>query len=80
MKNYSLFFILVFSSSIIAAQRIHVGVFGGASAYNGDLTDKIFPKKLHFKNPLAERRGCSRRNRQDRNSSEAAARGIRLRK
>lgn len=27
-------------------QRIHVGLFGAAAAYNGDLTDKIFPKKV----------------------------------
>lgn len=30
----------------ILAQRFHIGVFGGLSAYNGDLTDKIFPRKL----------------------------------
>lgn len=46
MKNYSLLLILAFFSSIATAQRLHVGVFGGASAYNGDLTDKIFPKKV----------------------------------
>ena len=28
------------------SQKIHVGVFGGLSAYQGDLVDKIFPKKL----------------------------------
>jgi hypothetical protein len=28
------------------AQRVHIGVFGGAAAYNGDLTEKIFPKKV----------------------------------
>jgi opacity protein-like surface antigen len=29
-----------------SAQRFHIGVFGGLAAYNGDLTDKIFPKKV----------------------------------
>ncbi|RYY58287.1 MAG: hypothetical protein EOO05_16905, partial [Chitinophagaceae bacterium] len=28
------------------SQRFHIGVFGGAAAYNGDLTEKIFPKKV----------------------------------
>ncbi len=28
------------------SQSIHVGLFGGLSAYEGDLTDKIFPKKV----------------------------------
>jgi opacity protein-like surface antigen len=29
-----------------SGQRFHVGVFGGLAAYNGDLTDKIYPKKV----------------------------------
>lgn len=29
-----------------SAQQLHVGVFGGLAAYNGDLTDKIYPKKV----------------------------------
>lgn len=29
-----------------SAQRVHVGVFGGLAAYNGDLTDKIYPKHV----------------------------------
>jgi hypothetical protein len=28
------------------SQNIHVGIFTGLSAYQGDLTDKIFPKKV----------------------------------
>ncbi len=28
------------------AQQLHIGLFGGISAYNGDLTEKIFPKKV----------------------------------
>lgn len=37
-------FIVVASSAM--AQRIHTGLFGGLAAYNGDLTSKIFPKKV----------------------------------
>lgn len=32
--------------NISFAQRFHLGIFGGLAAYNGDLTDKIFPKKV----------------------------------
>jgi hypothetical protein len=28
------------------SQNIHVGIFGGVAAYSGDLTNKIFPKKV----------------------------------
>lgn len=28
------------------SQNIHIGIFGGLSAYEGDLTEKIFPKKV----------------------------------
>lgn len=28
------------------SQRFHIGVFGGLAAYNGDLTDEVFPKKV----------------------------------
>lgn len=41
------FFLLFISLSVLSnAQRIHVGVFGGVAAYNGDLTEKIFPKNV----------------------------------
>lgn len=30
----------------VSAQRFHLGIFGGLAAYNGDLTEKIFPKKV----------------------------------
>jgi hypothetical protein len=33
-------------ANFVVAQRFHIGVFGGLAAYNGDLTDKIFPKKV----------------------------------
>jgi Domain of unknown function (DUF6089) len=45
MKYLPLTIILSFFVSIAFCQQVHVGVFGGLSAYNGDLTDKIFPKK-----------------------------------
>ena len=37
---------LVLLSSVAIGQRVHVGLFGGLAAYNGDLTDKILPKKV----------------------------------
>lgn len=37
---------LILLTSSVFSQNIHVGVFGGLSAYEGDLTDKIFPKKV----------------------------------
>lgn len=46
MKSYSFILLSLAVSSIINAQRIHVGVFGGLAAYNGDLVDRIFPKKV----------------------------------
>ncbi len=46
MKNIIFTFIVILSFTVSSAQRLHVGVFGGAAAYNGDLTDKIFPKKV----------------------------------
>ena len=42
--RFLILFILIGSSSF--AQRVHVGIFGGLSAYQGDLTDKILPKKV----------------------------------
>jgi len=46
MRVKLLIFILVGTSFISQAQRVHVGIFGGLAAYNGDLTEKIFPKKV----------------------------------
>lgn len=46
MKTARLLIVLLLLSTSLLAQRIHVGLFGGAAAYTGDLTDKIFPKKL----------------------------------
>jgi opacity protein-like surface antigen len=33
-------------ASMLFSQKVHIGVFGGLAAYQGDLTDKIFPKKV----------------------------------
>ncbi len=46
MRRINLLLLLIVFSSTSFAQRFHVGVFGGAAAYLGDLTDKIFPKKV----------------------------------
>jgi opacity protein-like surface antigen len=46
MKKVQALFLFVFLSHVVLAQRFHLGVFGGLAAYNGDLTDKIFPKKV----------------------------------
>ena len=45
MKILHLFTCLIFFTTAITAQ-LHVGVFGGLAAYNGDLAEKIFPKKV----------------------------------
>jgi hypothetical protein len=37
---------LVLLGTTSFSQRIHIGVFGGASAYQGDLVEGIFPKKV----------------------------------
>jgi opacity protein-like surface antigen len=37
---------LILLSFACFSQKIHVGLFGGVSAYEGDLVDKIFPKKV----------------------------------
>jgi hypothetical protein len=46
MKNLRSVILFLFITSSVLAQRVHLGVFGGLSAYNGDLTDKIYPKKV----------------------------------
>lgn len=46
MKKISLAIIFTILTSIAFAQQVHLGVFGGLAAYNGDLVDKIFPKKV----------------------------------
>jgi opacity protein-like surface antigen len=46
MKKLNTLFVFLLFFSVADAQRWHIGVFTGAAAYNGDLTDKIFPKKV----------------------------------
>jgi opacity protein-like surface antigen len=46
MKRASILILFLAFAAIVSAQRFHIGVFGGVAAYNGDLTDKIYPKKV----------------------------------
>jgi opacity protein-like surface antigen len=46
MKQASLILLLFITLNSSHAQRLHLGVFGGLSAYNGDLTESVFPKKV----------------------------------
>lgn len=46
MMKFRFLIFLFFITSSAFAQRVHVGLFGGLAAYQGDLTDKIFPKKV----------------------------------
>ena len=46
MRRFCLLGSLLLLTSTLLSQKVHVGVFGGLSAYQGDLTDKIFPKKV----------------------------------
>jgi opacity protein-like surface antigen len=46
MKRARLLFLLLIFSKLSFTQRFHAGIFGGLAAYNGDLADKIFPKKV----------------------------------
>lgn len=45
MVRFPSLLMLLLLSFALSAQRIHVGLFGGLSAYNGDLTEKLFQKK-----------------------------------
>ena len=46
MKHFRLLIVFIVMSSPALSQKVHFGVFGGAAAYNGDLTSSIFPKKV----------------------------------
>lgn len=46
MKQVSFILLLFITCGYAEAQRIHLGVFGGLSAYNGDLTESVFPRKV----------------------------------
>jgi hypothetical protein len=45
MIRLTVLFCLLFAFST-SAQRLHVGIFGGLAAYNGELAEKPFPKKV----------------------------------
>ncbi|MEO8404314.1 MAG: DUF6089 family protein [Chitinophagaceae bacterium] len=46
MGKLTVISIMLLLSTAVSAQRFHVGVFGGVSAYNGDLVEKLYPKKV----------------------------------
>src|SRR5262245_6911286 len=46
MRIFSLFIFLLASFFSVQAQRVHVGAAGGFANYNGDLLDKLYPKKI----------------------------------
>ncbi|MEO7924641.1 MAG: DUF6089 family protein [Chitinophagaceae bacterium] len=46
MKHRFLILACCFASLSALSQGVHIGLFGGLAAYNGELTDKIFPKKV----------------------------------
>jgi len=46
MKKIRLLGILMLTGLSVFSQNFHVGLFTALSAYEGDLTDKIFPKKV----------------------------------
>ena len=46
IKKAPILILFVCVTNIVFAQRFHIGVFGGLAAYNGDLTSKVFPKKV----------------------------------
>jgi len=46
MKKLNTLIIFLLFFSLAQAQRWHIGVFTGVAAYNGDLTEGMFPKKV----------------------------------
>ena len=46
MKTVSLFILLLLNVLLLTAQRLHIGVAGGLANYNGDVLDKLYPKKI----------------------------------
>ena len=46
MKQARLFLLITFACIQVNAQRLHIGIMGGISAYNGDLTETVMPGKL----------------------------------
>ena len=46
MKTFSLIILSLFSFLLLPAQQVFVGASGGFANYNGDLLDKLYPKKI----------------------------------
>ncbi len=46
MKTVSLFIFLLVTIFSLPAQRVHIGIAGGFANYNGDLLDRLYPKKI----------------------------------
>ena len=46
MRRIQFLTLFLFVSFVAFGQRFHVGLFGGLAAYNGDLSEKILPKKV----------------------------------
>jgi uncharacterized membrane protein YgcG len=46
MKRISVLLVSSFITAFCFTQGLHLGIFGGLSAYNGDLTSTVFPKKV----------------------------------
>lgn len=46
MKHVILPFIIFMTCCHLQAQRLHLGIFGGMSAYSGDLSESLFPKEV----------------------------------
>jgi hypothetical protein len=46
MKTVFLFILFLLNVLFVPAQRVFIGVDGGLANYNGDLLDKLYPKKI----------------------------------
>jgi len=46
MKTVPLLLVFLLSILLLPAQRVHIGAAGGFANYNGDLLDKLYPKKI----------------------------------
>lgn len=46
LKSFFLFLLFFFFTTLLSAQRIHIGIAGGLANYNGDLLDKLYPDRI----------------------------------
>jgi len=46
LKSIYLFLLFFFCITLLSAQRIHIGIAGGLANYNGDLLDKLYPRRI----------------------------------